>query len=335
MKTTLQGIATILLLGVTLAACDRTPPQPAAPPKEQAAPPPQPAPPPAALAVDPLAPGEHLSTTADRNQMPYVVTGEGETTVMLIHCWMCDSTFWSNQVPVLAEQYRTITVDLPGHGKATDAREVWTIAGYGQDVAELIEALDLNNVVLVGHSMGGPVSLRAAALTGGRVRGIVAVDTLHDADFTFTAEQRQEFAAAFDPDFVAGCVKFIDQMFPEEGVEAVENHVRETSCNPQRAAIGQALMKGFGEVDMKSWFAEAGVPIRAINAAAPNPTNVEGNRKYADFDAVLMEGVGHYPHMTRPEQFNPLLLEAISEILAESAASEVGGAEAPPAQPAP
>jgi sigma-B regulation protein RsbQ len=57
------------------------------------------------------------------------------------------------------------------------------------------------------------------------------------------------------------------------------------------------------------------VPIRAINAAAPFPTRIEANRKYADFDAVLMEGVGHYPHMTRPEQFNPLLLEAIEGLL--------------------
>src|SRR5690606_36256469 len=45
----------------------------------------------------------------------------------------------------------------------------------------LIQALDLDNVALVGHSMGGPASLRAAALSGDRVRGVVAVDTLHDA----------------------------------------------------------------------------------------------------------------------------------------------------------
>jgi pimeloyl-ACP methyl ester carboxylesterase len=42
---------------------------------------------------------------------------------------------------------------------------------------------------------------------------------------------------------------------------------------------------------------------------------VETNRKYADFDAELMENVGHYLHMTRPEQFNPLLLDAIEEVL--------------------
>jgi pimeloyl-ACP methyl ester carboxylesterase len=71
-------------------------------------------------------------------------------------------------------------------------------------------------------------------------------------------------------------------------------------------------MKDFGTIDMTKWFREAGVPIRAINAAQPNPTHVESKRKYADSDAVLMEGVGHYPHLSRPQEFNPLLLDAIA-----------------------
>jgi pimeloyl-ACP methyl ester carboxylesterase len=92
-------------------------------------------------------------------------------------------------VPVLAGRFRVLAIDLPGHGEATAARDAWTVAGYGEDVAGLIRGLDLTEVVLVGHSMGGPVSLKAAALSGDRVRGIVAVDTLHNAEFEFAGEQ--------------------------------------------------------------------------------------------------------------------------------------------------
>jgi pimeloyl-ACP methyl ester carboxylesterase len=262
-----------------------------------------------------LAPGEYTFTTGDGNRMPYTVAGGGDVTVVLIHCWMCDRTFWSEQVPVLSRQYRTIAVDLPGHGHATAERDNWTVSGYGDDVAGLLESLDLSNVILVGHSMGGPVSLRAAALAGDRVRGVVAVDTLHDADFEFSGEQMEAFMAAFETDFVGTCSEFVRQMFPEEGVDAVMNRVRETGCSEPHAEAGVALMRDFGRIDMPRWFSEAGVPIRAVNAAAPNPTEVENNRKYADFDVQLIEGVGHYPHMTRPEQFNPLLLNAIEEVL--------------------
>jgi len=272
---------------------------------------------------EPQAPGEAapetlVFTTADGNRMPYEAAGDGDVTVLLVHCWMCDRTFWDAQVPVLAKQYRTLAIDLPGHGSATDERADWNVAAYGADVAGLIEALDLRNVVLVGHSMGGPVSLRAAALSGDRVLGIVAVDTLHDAEFVFPEEQMNTFIAAFEADYPATCSAFVAQMFPEAGAEAAMRHVQSTSCGAERAAIGVALMKDFGTIDMPAWFREAGVPIRAINAAQPNPTRIETNRKYADFDAVLMEGVGHYPHMSRPDEFNPLLLDAIADLTNES-----------------
>jgi pimeloyl-ACP methyl ester carboxylesterase len=275
--------------------------------------------PPAAATAEPAAPETRVWTTEDGNRMPYEVTGKGDVTVLLVHCWMCARSFWDAQVPVLAERYRTIALDLPGHGEASDDRTGWSVAAYGDDLAGFIEDLDLHNVILVGHSMGGPVSLRAAALTGDRVRGIVAVDTLHDAEFVFPEEQMDAFVAAFEADFPATCDEFVKQMFPEDNAEAAMTYVQETSCGAERAPIGVALMKDFGTIDMSAWFREAGVPIRAINAAQPNPTRVDTNRKYADFDAVLMEGVGHYPHMSRPEEFNPLLLEAIAELTEDSA----------------
>lgn len=265
-----------------------------------------------------LTPGEHQWTAADGNVIPYTVTGAGDATVVLVHCWMCDRTFWSEQVPALSERYRTLALDLPGHGEATANRENWAVSDFGEDVAGLIEDLDLANVVLVGHSMGGPVSLRAAALAGDRVRGIVAVDTLHNAQFEFSGEEVDAFIGAMEADFPGTCSSFVRQMFPEEGVDETMARVRESSCAADRAAAGTALIKDFGHIDMTQWMREAGVPIRAINAAAPNPTRVEVNRKYADFDAVLVEDVGHYLHMTRPAQFNPLLLAAIDGILAEA-----------------
>ncbi len=265
--------------------------------------------------ADRLAPGSHSFTTADGEQMPYDVNGDGDVNVVFVHCWMCNRTFWSQQVPVVSRQYRTVTVDLPGHGEATSGRDVWRVGDYGRDVAALIESLDLADVVLVGHSMGGPVSLRAAALAGDRILGIVAVDTLHDADFEFSGEQMDNFMAAFEADFPGTCEYFVQAMFRDDDPAHVEDKVREASCDDERAAAGTALMRDFGTIDMPQWFRDAGVPIRAINAATPNPTRTEANRKYADFDVVLMDDVGHYLQMTHPGEFNPLLMAAISDLV--------------------
>jgi pimeloyl-ACP methyl ester carboxylesterase len=136
-----------------------------------------------------LEPGRHVFTTADGNEMPYVVTKGGQPTVILIHCWMCERSFWEAQLPALEGRYRTVRVDLPGHGEATARRDAWTVEAYGHDIAGLLRQLDIDGVILVGHSMGGPVALKAAALAPGRVKGIVAVDTLHDAEFNFDSPQ--------------------------------------------------------------------------------------------------------------------------------------------------
>ena len=56
---------------------------------------------------------------------------------------------------------------------------------FGEDVAAVIRKLDLRRVILVGHSMGGPAILEAAALVPDRVIGLVPVDTFHDVEFTF------------------------------------------------------------------------------------------------------------------------------------------------------
>jgi len=262
-----------------------------------------------------LAEGRHVYLAADQAEVPYVVSGDGDTTVVLVHCWMCERGFWDAQVPVLQELYRVIALDLPGHGEGGDTRETWTIGGYGEDVAGLIEHLGLERVVLIGHSMGGPVSLKAAALAGDRVVGIVAVDTLHDADFDFDQPMVAQMFAAFQDDFQATCTNFVEQMFVEEDAEEIVDKVRRIGCEESNAEAGKALMQDFSSLDFPRLFREAGVPIRAINAATPNVTQIETNRKYADFDVVLMEDVGHYLLMTRPEEFNGLLLETLEQML--------------------
>ncbi len=261
-----------------------------------------------------ITPGPHVFVTADGVDVPYVVHGAGETTVVLVHCWMCEGSFWDAQVPVLVEHYRVITLDLPGHGEGGDDRETWTIAGYGQDIAGLIEHVGLGPTVLVGHSMGGPVALSAAALSD-RVVGIVAVDTLQDADYEIDPPMVEQFLAAFQADFRATCTRFVEQFFVEGEAAEIVARVRRVGCEESNAEAGTALMQDYVSMDFPGMFQEAGVPIRAINASGPNETQVETNQKYADFDAVLMEDVGHYLHMTRPEEFNGLLLETLEKMV--------------------
>lgn len=264
-------------------------------------------------------PGKVVSSTAvapDGLKIAYDVRGRGDTALVFVHCWSCDREFWREQVNVFAGEYRIVVLDLGGHGASEATRDHWTITGLAQDVVAVADELRLDRMVLIGHSMGGPVSLEAARLMTGRVLGVIAVDTLHDADFEFPAAQTEQMLAAFEADF-AGTMA---GMFSAMTAETMEPELRDwivkkaTAANP---TVASALISDFASVNFPQMFSEAGVPIRAINAAPSAmilATNIESNRRYADYDAILMDGVGHFLQLERPAEFNAHLRSYLAEL---------------------
>ena len=189
----------------------------------------------------------------------------------------------------------------------------------------MADALGLERMILIGHSMGGPVSLEAARRMPGRVVGVVAVDTLHNADYEFPPDQVAQLVGAFEADFTTTVAGFIRGMYqPGADPAVVDWTVKKAQGANQEAAI--ALMRDFGSIDFPALYSGAKVPIRAINAAPAGPmqpvTEVEINRKYSDFDSVLIEGVGHFLQLERPAEFNARLREVVTELAADAPARE-------------
>ena len=195
-------------------------------------------------------------------------------------------------------------------------REGWPLMAFGTDVETVVEALGLDRVILVGHSMGGPVVLEAARLMPDRVIGVIGVDTLQDADHRYDPEEVAPFLAAFENDFVGTCRGFVVSMFPGEGADPVlvERIAADMSEGPPE--IGIALMRRFIDYDAATAFAAvpAAIPIRCINSTM-NATNTEANRAYhEDFDFITMDGIGHFLMMERPEEFNALLEQIVADL---------------------
>lgn len=272
---------------------------------------------------------EGTATAADGVELAYDVRGQGDTTLVFVHCWSCDRTFWKHQLDELAKRYRVVALDLGGHGKSGDNRAAWTIASLGGDVQAVVEKLDLRGAILVGHSMGGPVALDAARRMPGRVAGVACVDTLRDAERKMPPEFRDQILAGLATNWEATVTAMMKMLFREDADPAVVDFVR-TKVLAAKPAVAIPLMRDVLQLELPSLLAAAKVPIRCVNAApygAVTATNIEGNRKHADFDAVMMEGIGHYPHLEQPAAFNAKL-ETIIESIRRSS-----GAPAAPAVP--
>jgi pimeloyl-ACP methyl ester carboxylesterase len=246
----------------------------------------------------------------DGVSIAYTVSGSGSPALVFIHGWMCDQSFWAAQVEGFRQSNTVLTIDLPGHGLSGMEREEWSVLTYGADVRKVVEHLDLSEVVLIGHSMGGPVGLEAARLMPDRVIGVFAVDALQDADAEYDPEQMESMLAAFENDFVGTCGQFSTSMFSEGADAALVEQVIAAMCDGS-PEIGVALMRDFIDYEMGPALAAVDVPVRYLNSGMW-PTNVEANRRYQpDFDGIIFNDVGHFLMMEKPETFNPALKEVV------------------------
>ncbi len=269
------------------------------------------------VATDPALPSvsEGKVPSADGVPIAYAVEGEGRSTVVLLHGWSCDRSYWRGQIEALSADYRVVTIDLAGHGASGVDRADWTLAAFGQDVKAVVEELGLARVVLVGHSMGAATALEAARLLGDRALGVVAVDALHDVGSRPDPEGWGRLMESYETDFAGTCDRFVHSLFLETADSALVESTATDMCTAP-AEVATAIMRGFGAYDQAAVMGAAGVPIRAINSAM-FPTNVEGNRRYAeDFEITVLEGVGHFPMLVKPEQLNRRLLEILAELTA-------------------
>jgi pimeloyl-ACP methyl ester carboxylesterase len=185
---------------------------------------------------------------------------------------------------------------------------------FGQDVVSVVEALGLKRVVLIGHSIGGPVVLEAARRMPGRVTGLVLVDTLVDFEQRPAAEEMEKFLSELQAHYRATTTAYVSQLlFSASTPEPVKARVLEAVLSvPQE--IGVAAVRSSVAYDPLPALREIKAPIRAINTDL-FPTNVEGNRRHVPgYQVAIMKGVGHYPMLEQPEAFNALLAEALREL---------------------
>jgi pimeloyl-ACP methyl ester carboxylesterase len=248
------------------------------------------------------------------------VRGKGDTALIFLHGWCGDREYWKHQVDAFAADYRIVTLDQAGHGESGKDRKVWSVASLAGDVEAVVKALGLKRVILVGHSMGGPVALLAAKRMPGTVVAVIGADTLQNAEFQPPEELRKKFMEAFEKDF-KGTMRVGLAGMVHEKTDAELKKWLVSRAEAQDPKMALSLMRDLSGLDAKKLLQEAKVPVRCINSAGPfqffTPTAVEINKKYADYGAVTLEGVGHYPMLEKPAEFNQKLREVLKEFAAK------------------
>ena len=244
-----------------------------------------------------------IVTSADGIPIKYESVGSGSPALVFVHCWTCNRGFWDGQAAYFYNRYQVVRLDLGGHSESGLGRKVYSMSAFGADVAAVVDKLGLKQVVLVGHSMGGPVAMEAEKRLGSRVIGVVGVDTFYTGFDYPKGDKVTEFIKPFEGDFPATADKFIRSMFPPTADKAlVDRMARHFAAGNKEVAVS-AMQQIFVwyEHDSANAFARVGNRLHNINA------DRQGDNKPLHTSVVLIPGVGHFVAQEKPVEFNRVL----------------------------
>ena len=250
------------------------------------------------------------------------VTGRGTQPMLFAHGFGCDQHMWRFVAPAFADDYRTVLFDFVGSGKsdlaAYDEQRYASLAGYAQDVLDVIHALDLRDVIFVGHSVSGMIGVLAANREPERFSRLVLIGPspryLNDPPYVggFERKDIEGLLETMDRNFI-GWANFLAPAIMK---------------NPDRPELGAELTESFCSTDPKiaRRFAEATffadnradlprvtVPSLILQCAedmiAPPEVGDYLHRELRASTLRRMQATGHCPHMSHPEETIRLIRE--------------------------
>ena len=257
--------------------------------------------------------------TRDGQRLFYKDVGRGKP-VVFIHGWSLSAAIWDGQTDWLATQgQRAIAYDRRGHGRSTKPTDGYDYDTLADDLAALLERLDLRDVTLVGHSMGGGEVARYFARHGGkRIARVMLVApttpfTLKTADNPEGTDRQvfDQLIAALEADparyMAAGAPSLLGK---DPSPETVQWALRIAS-----QASTQALAKcirSLSETDFRPDMHTVAVPTLIVYGSSDLPSQVSSARRTATTIAgsrlEIYEGAPHGLFITDRERFNQDLL---------------------------
>lgn len=146
----------------------------------------------------------------------YSHLGEGATnfSIVFLHGWRSNKEVWGQQISWSADKLVSCyALDLPGFGKSQTPSIPMTVGDYAEIVKEFIQKLELENVIIVGHSFGGRIGIKFASKYPGQINKLVLVDS---AGFAISGDKKSAMNIVakivkpfFKPKFMQGLKKRI------------------------------------------------------------------------------------------------------------------------------
>lgn len=254
---------------------------------------------------------------AGGRRIRYLRMGAGAP-VVLVHGFGGDLGSWLLTQPVLAERFEVLAPDLPGHGGSTKEAGDGSLDFLASALADLLEALEMRRVHLVGHSLGGAVALKLALQRAELARSLTLIAPLGlgpeiDAGYIdgfIQANRNRQLRPLVERLFANPAMvgrKMVDEILDYKRLDGVAQALKTIAgavCNDGRQAVA-----------LRPRLAEIVVPVQVIWGEADRIIPAAHARDLPPSVAVhLMAGAGHMVQMEKAIEVNRIIERFIGNV---------------------
>ena len=253
------------------------------------------------------------------------VSGRGTQPIVFAHGFGCDQNMWRFLVPAFENDYQVVLFDYVGSGKsdasAYDFDRYATLDGYAEDVLDILEALDLRDVIFVGHSVSSMVGVLAANREPERFAKLIMVGPspryINDDGYVggFERADIEGLLDLMDKNYIGWANFLAPVIMKNEERPELTRELHESFCSTD-----PKITRRFAETtffaDNRADLAQVQVPSLILqcseDAIAPVEVGSYLHRTMPQTTLHFLKATGHCPHVSHPEE----TIEAIKSYLA-------------------
>jgi sigma-B regulation protein RsbQ len=242
------------------------------------------------------------------------VFGAGTQPMLFAHGFGCDQNMWRFVTPAFESDYRIVLFDYVGAGrsdlKAYDPDRYSRLDGYADDVLEICHALDLHDVILVGHSVSSMVAVLAANREPERFERLILIGPspryINDPPYTggFERADIEGLLEMMDRNYVGWANFLAPTIMRNEDRPELAGELTDSFCSTD-PVIARRFAEATFFADNRSDLAGVSVPALILqcsdDAIAPVEVGEYTHRSMPGSTLTLIEATGHCPHMSHPD----------------------------------
>ena len=267
---------------------------------------------------------------AEQDRLFYDITGKGRPLVLIHGVW-ASHEWWRWLVPALARTYYVISPDVRGHGQSSPLKSAYTVNGFAKDLDLLLRSIGIPEVVLVGWSMGGIISLEYALNYPSKVKALILIATRghHNPKLKrriifqylqarlsllmdFTAPRKYDRASGSFPAQKIWLEREVEKMLSPNASKEVKDWVMSDVRNNPRENYFQAIRSiwDWGAADrLKEIEAPTLIMVGDKDTRTPPRFSRLLHATIPNSRLVIVKDAGHCLPLERPERVNREIIE--------------------------